>query len=75
MLLSHGNRVALGMALLIFQSGISAKTIAHIAIEFAGAKNKGALSRIKVAQSPNNLYGTAVLKARIGPYCFFCDGY
>ncbi|MBW2012558.1 MAG: molybdopterin-dependent oxidoreductase [Deltaproteobacteria bacterium] len=47
-------------------SGVPAETITRIAIEFAGAKNKGALSWTGVAQVPNGMYGTAALQALNG---------
>lgn len=47
-------------------SGVPAGTIERIAIEFAGAKNKGALSWTGLAQTPNGMYGTAALQALNG---------
>ena len=44
-------------------SGVPAEIIERIAMEFAGAKNKGALSWTGVAQVPNGMYGTAALQA------------
>ncbi|MBC2714393.1 MAG: molybdopterin-dependent oxidoreductase [Desulfobacteraceae bacterium] len=47
-------------------SGVPAETIERIAIEFAGARNKGTLSWTGVAQVPNGMYGTAALQALNG---------
>ena len=47
-------------------SGVPAETIERIALEFAGAKNKGVLSWTGVAQVPNGMYGTAALQALNG---------
>ena len=47
-------------------SGVPDETIERIAIEFARAKNKGAISWTGVAQVPNGMYGTAALQALNG---------
>ncbi len=47
-------------------SGVPAETIERIAFEFAGARNKGALSWTGLAQVPNGMYGTAALQALNG---------
>lgn len=44
-------------------SGVPAGTIERIALEFAGAKNKGAASWTGLAQVPNGMYATASLQA------------
>ena len=44
-------------------SGVPAETIERIALEFAGAKNKGAASWTGLAQVPNGMYATAALQA------------
>jgi hypothetical protein len=56
-------------------SGVPEETITRIAIEFAIAKNKGALSWTGVAQVPNGIYGTAVLvefsvRSALWSFCF-----
>ncbi|MEA1967055.1 MAG: molybdopterin-dependent oxidoreductase [Thermodesulfobacteriota bacterium] len=47
-------------------SGVPADTIERIALEFAQAENKGALSWTGLAQVPNGMYGTAALQALNG---------
>ncbi|MDO9566003.1 MAG: molybdopterin-dependent oxidoreductase [Candidatus Desulfaltia sp.] len=47
-------------------SGVPAKTIERIAVEFAGSKNKGVISWAGVAQGPNSMYATAAIQALNG---------
>ncbi|MBW2108967.1 MAG: molybdopterin-dependent oxidoreductase, partial [Deltaproteobacteria bacterium] len=47
-------------------SGVPSETIERIALEFARAKNKGALSWTGVAQVPNGMYSTAAIQALNG---------
>ena len=47
-------------------SGVPAETMERVALEFAMAKNKGAISWTGVAQCPNGMYGTAAVQALNG---------
>ena len=47
-------------------SGVPAETIERIALEFAHANKKGALSWTGVSQCPNGMYGTAAVQALNG---------
>ena len=47
-------------------SGVPAETIERIALEFAKANNKGAISWTGLAQVPNGMYATAALQALNG---------
>ena len=47
-------------------SGVPAETIERIALEFAKAKNKGAISWTGLAQVPNGMYATAAVQALNG---------
>jgi len=47
-------------------SGVPAETIERIALEFAGAKNKGTSSWTGLAQVPNGMYATASIQALNG---------
>ena len=47
-------------------SGVPAETIERIALEFAKARNKGAISWTGLAQVPNGMYATAAVQALNG---------
>lgn len=47
-------------------SGVPAETIERIALEFAKAQNKGAISWTGLAQVPNGMYATAAVQALNG---------